>query len=268
MGDGRHAPPDASTSSACADRRERHAASAAAMHPQGRHQRSHARLDGHHRHHALHHRHVVGPHPFPLIVRDFQSVIGRETRAAVPDSSSRLPDCIVACVGGGSNAAGIFYPFIDDKDVKLVGVEAGGRGTTPASTPRRFLRQARRAARLAQLRPAGRRRPDRAVHSVSAGLDYPGVGPEHAYWTDTGRVDTMPCHAMPMRSTPSRLGPARRHHPRPGIRPRRRPRLKVAKPMRKIAPSSTSPAAATKTSTKPPACSACRMTRGRASAEI
>lgn len=132
---------------------------------------------------------VVGPHPFPRIVRDFQSVIGRETREQCLQRLGRLPDVVVACVGGGSNAAGMFYPFIDDETVELVGVEAGGRA----------LRVGEHAATLRCGRPGvlhgsfsyvlqdddGQTLP---VHSVSAGLDYPGVGPEHSYWKEVGRV--------------------------------------------------------------------------------
>ncbi|MHC4990308.1 MAG: tryptophan synthase subunit beta [Planctomycetota bacterium] len=132
---------------------------------------------------------VVGPHPFPRIVRDFQSVIGREARDQFLTRFDALPDCVVACVGGGSNAAGIFYPFIDDAGVELRGVEAGGRSG----------RLGDHAAPLSHGQPGvlhgsmsyvlqdefGQTSP---VHSCSAGLDYPGVGPEHAYWHDTGRV--------------------------------------------------------------------------------
>jgi tryptophan synthase beta chain len=131
---------------------------------------------------------VVGPHPFPLIVRDFQAVIGHETRAQCLEQVGRLPNVIVACVGGGSNSAGMFYPFLDDP-VELVGVEAGGRGRGAGE----------HAATLNFGRPGvlhgtysyvlqdadGQ---TSAVHSVSAGLDYPGVGPEHAYWNDSRRV--------------------------------------------------------------------------------
>src|SRR5215218_8359216 len=133
---------------------------------------------------------VVGPHPFPMIVRDFQAVIGEETKRQCMEVEGRLPDYIVACVGGGSNAAGIFAPFRDDKSVKLIGVEAGGRGCVLGD----------HAASLTQGRPGvlhgslsyvlqdddGQ---TADVHSCSAGLDYPGVGPEHAYWKDTGRVE-------------------------------------------------------------------------------
>jgi tryptophan synthase beta chain len=133
---------------------------------------------------------VVGPHPFPMIVRDFQSVIGRECRAQCLERYGRLPDAVVACVGGGSNAAGIFWPFADDAAVRLVGVEAGGRGPGAGN----------HAAPLAHGTPGvlhgslsyvlqdpfGQ---TADVHSCSAGLDYPGVGPEHSYWKDAGRVE-------------------------------------------------------------------------------
>mgnify|MGYP000088417220 CR=1 FL=1 len=132
---------------------------------------------------------VAGPHPFPMMVRDFQACIGRETRQQCLEIENRLPDVIVACVGGGSNAAGIFYPFIEDSSVTLVGVEAGGRG----------MALGQHAATLCQGRPGvlhgalsyvlqDEDGQTADVHSVSAGLDYPGVGPEHAFWKDTGRV--------------------------------------------------------------------------------
>lgn len=132
---------------------------------------------------------VVGPHPFPRMVRDFQSVIGRETRQQCLDQIGRLPDVVVACVGGGSNAAGMFYPFVGDAHVELIGVEAGGRGRAPGD----------HAATLGFGQPGvlhgslsyvlqDEEGQTAAVHSVSAGLDYPGVGPEHSYWRDTGRV--------------------------------------------------------------------------------
>jgi tryptophan synthase beta chain len=132
---------------------------------------------------------VVGPHPFPVMVRDFQSVIGEEAKAQCREAVGRLPDVVVACVGGGSNAAGIFHPFAADEGVELVGVEAAGRGPTFGE----------HAATLCFGKPGvlhgsfsyvlqdadGQTAP---VHSVSAGLDYPGVGPEHSYWRDSGRV--------------------------------------------------------------------------------
>ena len=132
---------------------------------------------------------VIGPHPFPRIVRDFQSVIGRETRAQCLEQLGRLPEVVVACVGGGSNAAGMFYPLIEDAGVELVGVEAGGRSNRPGD----------HAATLSFGRPGilhgtnsyvlqDEDGQTADVHSVSAGLDYPGTGPEHSYWKDTGRV--------------------------------------------------------------------------------
>jgi tryptophan synthase beta chain len=137
---------------------------------------------------------VVGPHPFPRIVRDFQSVIGREARQQCLDRLQRLPDTIVACVGGGSNAAGMFFPFIEDRKVELVGVEAGGRSDRPGN----------HAASLSFGSPGvlhgsfsyvmqDEDGQTSDVHSLSAGLDYPGVGPEHSYWKDTGRVQYVPC---------------------------------------------------------------------------
>ncbi len=132
---------------------------------------------------------VMGPHPFPLMVRDFQSVIGRELRVQMLAAYERLPDCIVACVGGGSSAAGVFAPFIQDASVKLVGVEAGGVGVGKGLHAATLS-----AGRIGVLHGMetyvlqddnGQTMP---VHSVSAGLDYPGVGPEHAYWHSIGRV--------------------------------------------------------------------------------
>ena len=133
---------------------------------------------------------VVGPHPFPMIVRDFQAVIGRETKAQCLRRIGRMPDAVVACVGGGSNAAGIFYPFIDEPGVRLVGVEAGGRAASPGdhAAPLSFGKPGVLHGSLSYVlqdehgQTAG-------VHSCSAGLDYPGVGPEHSYWKQTGRVE-------------------------------------------------------------------------------
>jgi tryptophan synthase beta chain len=132
---------------------------------------------------------VVGPHPFPMIVRDFQSIIGKETREQCLERLGRLPDAVVACVGGGSNAAGMFYPFVEDVSVAMIGAEAGGRGPTSGE----------HASSLTQGRPGvlhgsfsyvlqDEDGQTDDVHSISAGLDYPGVGPEHAYWKDAGRV--------------------------------------------------------------------------------
>jgi tryptophan synthase beta chain len=133
---------------------------------------------------------VAGPHPYPAMVRDFQSVIGNETREQITEAEGRLPDTLVACIGGGSNAMGLFYPFLDDADVAMIGVEAGGHGL---DTPEH-------AASLTGGAPGvlhGNRtyllqNEDGQInegHSISAGLDYPGVGPEHAWLRDAGRVD-------------------------------------------------------------------------------
>jgi tryptophan synthase beta chain len=132
---------------------------------------------------------VAGPHPYPMLVRDFQAVIGREARRQILDQAGRLPDALVACVGGGSNAMGLFYPFLEDTEVAMYGVEAGGDG----------LATGRHAAPLSAGTPGvlhGNRTyimEDKdgqiiETHSVAAGLDYPGVGPEHAWLKDTGRV--------------------------------------------------------------------------------
>ena len=132
---------------------------------------------------------VAGPHPYPEMVRDFQSVIGREARAQMMEREGRLPDMLIACIGGGSNAMGLFHPFLDDEGVELVGVEAAGRG----------IETGEHAASLAAGRPGvlhGNRTyllqsEDGQIaeaHSISAGLDYPGIGPEHAWLNDSGRV--------------------------------------------------------------------------------
>jgi tryptophan synthase beta chain len=133
---------------------------------------------------------VVGPHPFPQIVRDFQSVIGRETIDYCQQLFGRLPDTVVACVGGGSNAAGMFYPFVDHAEVRLVGVEAGGRsgGQGEHAAPLSYGSPGILHGSLSYvLQDSDGQTAD--VHSVSAGLDYPGVGPEHSYWRDAGRVE-------------------------------------------------------------------------------
>ncbi len=132
---------------------------------------------------------VVGPHPFPMIVRDFQSVIGKECRQQCLDQLGRLPDEVIACVGGGSNSAGIFYPFVEDRTVSLVGVEAGGRGPNPGdhASPLSYgVKGILHGSYSYVLQDHDGQTMD--VHSISAGLDYPGVGPEHSYWKDTGRV--------------------------------------------------------------------------------
>jgi tryptophan synthase beta chain len=132
---------------------------------------------------------VAGPHPYPMMVRDFQSVIGRETREQMQAAEGRLPDSLVACIGGGSNAMGLFHPFLDDKEIEIYGVEAAGHGLTTGL----------HAASIAGGRPGvlhGNRTyllmdedgQIQEAHSISAGLDYPGIGPEHAWLNDLGRV--------------------------------------------------------------------------------
>ena len=133
---------------------------------------------------------VAGPHPYPTMVRDFQSIIGTETKQQILEEEGRLPDSLVACIGGGSNAMGLFFPFLDDKDVKMFGVEAGGKGVN---------NKMEHAASLTGGRP-GILHGNRTYllqdsngqiiegHSISAGLDYPGIGPEHSYLHDMGRV--------------------------------------------------------------------------------
>ncbi|CAG8806515.1 25858_t:CDS:2, partial [Dentiscutata erythropus] len=133
---------------------------------------------------------AIGPHPFPTLVREFQSVIGKEARKQMLQKAGKLPDVVIACVGGGSNAIGTFYPFINDQNVKFIGVEAGGDGidtefhsaTLSAGTPgvlhgtRTYLLQDDKG----QIK---------STHSISAGLDYPGVGPEHAWLKNIGRAE-------------------------------------------------------------------------------
>ena len=134
---------------------------------------------------------VAGPHPYPSMVRDFQSIIGTETKQQILDKEGRLPDSLIACIGGGSNAMGLFFPFLDDKDVKMFGVEAGGKGVN---------NKMEHAASLTGGRPGilhGNRtyllqdKNGQIIegHSISAGLDYPGIGPEHSYLHDIGRVE-------------------------------------------------------------------------------
>ena len=137
---------------------------------------------------------AAGPHPYPEIVRDFQSVIGREARAQILEREGRLPDAVMACIGGGSNAIGLFHPFIDDENVRLIGVEAAGHG----------IETGQHAAALNGGRPGilhGNRTyllqtDDGQIidaHSISAGLDYPGIGPEHAFLRDMGRAEYLSC---------------------------------------------------------------------------
>lgn len=137
---------------------------------------------------------VVGPHPFPRIVRDYQSVIGRETITQCQERLGRLPNAVVACVGGGSNAAGMFYPFVDHPEVELVGVEAGGRSDQPGdhASPLTYGQPGVLHGSFSYvMQDDDGQTCD--VHSMSAGLDYPGVGPEHSYWKDSGRVRYSSC---------------------------------------------------------------------------
>ncbi|TNJ67470.1 tryptophan synthase subunit beta [Paenibacillus hemerocallicola] len=136
---------------------------------------------------------VTGPHPYPMMVRDFQRIIGDEARAQILEKEGRLPDAVIACVGGGSNAMGIFYPFVGDESVRLIGVEAAGRGvdteehaaTMTKGSPGVFQGSLSYVLQdeFGQVMPA---------HSISAGLDYPGIGPEHSYLKDSGRAEYVP----------------------------------------------------------------------------
>ena len=136
---------------------------------------------------------VMGPHPFPMIVRDFQSVISKEARQQILEKEGRLPDVVMACVGGGSNAMGTFYNFINDKNVRLIGCEAAGRGVNTAETAATIatgtlgvfhgMKSYFCQDKYGQIAP---------VYSISAGLDYPGIGPEHAYLHDIGRAEYVP----------------------------------------------------------------------------
>ena len=132
---------------------------------------------------------VAGPHPYPMMVRDFQCIIGNETRAQMQEAEGRLPDSLIACIGGGSNAMGLFHPFLDERQIEIYGVEAAGHG----------LKSGKHAASIAGGRPGvlhGNRTyllmdddgQIEEAHSISAGLDYPGIGPEHAWLHDIGRV--------------------------------------------------------------------------------
>jgi tryptophan synthase beta chain len=133
---------------------------------------------------------VVGPHPYPMMVRDFQIIIGQEVKEQIQKAEGRLPDYIIACVGGGSNAIGVFNPFIEDKDVKLIGVEAGGLGFDVGQHAASLSRGEKGVLHgsLSYVLQDDDGQTSQ-VHSISAGLDYPGVGPEHSYLKDTGRAD-------------------------------------------------------------------------------
>ncbi|MEM9369823.1 MAG: tryptophan synthase subunit beta [Pseudomonadota bacterium] len=134
---------------------------------------------------------VAGPHPYPAMVRDFQSIIGRETRAQMQECEGRLPDSLIACIGGGSNAMGLFHPFLDDTDVRIIGVEAGGHGVDDRMEHAASLTGGRPGVlhgnRTYLLQDANGQILE--GHSISAGLDYPGIGPEHSWLHDMGRVE-------------------------------------------------------------------------------
>jgi tryptophan synthase beta chain len=137
---------------------------------------------------------AAGPHPYPQMVRDFQSVIGREAREQILDMAGRLPDALVACIGGGSNAIGLFHPFLDDPDVAMYGVEAGGHGLAVANGHAASMNGGRPGV-LHGNRTYLLQDDDGQIlegHSISAGLDYPGVGPEHSWLKETGRVAYVP----------------------------------------------------------------------------
>ena len=135
---------------------------------------------------------ALGPHPYPLMVRDFQSVIGREARAQILEREGRLPETLIACVGGGSNSIGLFYPFLADEGVHMIGVEAGGSGDVLGQHAARFNRGGGGRPGVLQGTMSYVLQDERGqiaeTHSVSAGLDYPSIGPEHAYLHDAGRV--------------------------------------------------------------------------------
>ena len=136
---------------------------------------------------------ALGPHPYPLMVRDFQAVIGQETRQQIRERENRLPDLLIACVGGGSNSIGLFYPFLGDESVRMIGVEAGGRSNELGQHAARFNTHGGGRAGVLQgtmsyvLQNAEGQ--IASTHSISAGLDYPSIGPEHAFLHDAGRVE-------------------------------------------------------------------------------
>ena len=136
---------------------------------------------------------ALGPHPYPLMVRDYQSVIGREARAQILEREGRLPDLLIACVGGGSNSIGLFHPFLGDETVKMIGVEAGGAGNELGQHAARFNTSGGGRPGVLQGTMSYVLQDDNgqvaATHSVSAGLDYPSIGPEHAFLHDAGRVE-------------------------------------------------------------------------------
>jgi len=136
---------------------------------------------------------ALGPHPYPLMVRDFQSVIGREAREQILEKEKRLPDCLIACVGGGSNSIGLFHPFLADENVRMIGVEAGGLGNQLGEHAARFNSNGGGRPGVLQGTMSYVLQDERGqiatTHSISAGLDYPSIGPEHAFLHDEGRVE-------------------------------------------------------------------------------
>ena len=136
---------------------------------------------------------ALGPHPYPVMVRDFQSVIGREAKTQILEREGLLPDALIACVGGGSNSIGLFYPFLSDNSVRMIGVEAGGRGPAIGQHAARFRESGGGRNGVLQGTMSYVLQDERGqiatTHSISAGLDYPSIGPEHAYLHDTGRVE-------------------------------------------------------------------------------
>jgi tryptophan synthase beta chain len=136
---------------------------------------------------------ALGPHPYPLMVRDFQSVIGQETRAQILKHEGRLPDVLIACVGGGSNSIGLFHPFLGDQSVRMIGVEAGGAGNELGQHAARFNTSGGGRPGVLQGTKSYLLQDDHGqvaiTHSISAGLDYPSIGPEHAFLHDSKRVE-------------------------------------------------------------------------------
>jgi tryptophan synthase beta chain len=132
---------------------------------------------------------AAGPHPYPMMVRDFQSIIGREAKQQILEAENRMPDYLVACIGGGSNALGLFYPFLDDKNVNMIAVEAAGKGVDSGETAASIAKGKKGV--LHGNKTYLLQNDDGQIiesHSISAGLDYPGIGPEHSYLHDIGRV--------------------------------------------------------------------------------
>jgi tryptophan synthase beta chain len=199
---------------------------------------------------------ALGSHPFPMMVRDFHRIIGVEARRQILEREERLPDLLVACVGGGSNSIGLFHPFLNDEDVRMTGVEAGGDGIIPERHAARF-----QGGRLGVLQGtktwllANADGQIELTHSVSAGLDYAAIGPEHAWLHDQGRVtynyatDERGARRLPANSARSKASSPPSKAPMPS------PKCKKWPPRcaRTRSSSSTSPVVATKTSPRPPA---------------